>query len=343
MRKIPRFLFLFILLLILSIGGAVLYHWKVTQVEASWLFFESLSTILTYLPLVASISILWSLVFKGKNEMSGNDSGFVLQFLFFILFNLTFAIIINEVALPSMEQNIIQTRIYKKMGLKSKPKLKEIQEGKIRMSELNNLQYFPYKENVAFKMGKAVVSMERVYKADAIYYIKNMKIFGYDKNDNLYYIITTPFAKEVGGEILTLNAKYWNVKSGNISLQKTVNGQKVIPLVYNINAIYQLSPGNKARTTSLVNIVRYQDFIFNSGINFHYLSALVYNKISYYMILIILMIIAASMGKTLKNERTTTGKDIVRIIFSYSVSLVLMVLAYDMLIRFSNMIQGLIT
>ncbi len=342
MKKIPRFLLIFIALLILSVAGALLYHWKISQVDPGWLLYESLLSVLTYLPLIASVSVLWSLVFKAPNEMNVGDNAFILQFLFFIIFNLSFAFAINEIALPAMEQNIVYNKIIKKSGLKEKPRLKDVQEGKIKAAEIKNLKYFPYKENIAFSMGRAVVSMERLYKADSIFYIQNMKIFGYDKNQKLYYIITTPFAKEVGGQMLTLNPAYFDVSGGSVRRTKSIQGQKIIPLIYDVNAIYQLSPGSDNRSVSLVNIVRYQDFIFNSHINFHYISGLVYSKISYYMLLIVLMIVSSSMGKVLKNQRATTGKDIVRVIFSYAVSLLLMVLSYDMLVRLSNMIQGLI-
>lgn len=342
MRKIPRFLLIFIALLVLSVAGAVLFHWQISKVDQDWLLYESLASVLTYLPLIAAVSVVWALVFKGQSEINSADSAFILQFLFFILFNLGFAFIINEIALPALEQRTLHARILKKTGLKEKPRLKDIQEGKIKAAEIKNLKYFPYKENIAFKMSRAVVSMERLYKADQIFYIQNFRIFGYDKNGRLYYVITSPFAKEVGGQILALNPVYFDVSGGSVRRTRSVQGQKMIPLIYDINGIYSLSPGQKNRNVSLVNIVRYQDFIFNSGINFHYISGLVYNKISYYMILILLMIVSASMGKTLKNQRATTGKDIVRIILSYAVSLLLMVLSYDMLVRLSNMIQGLI-
>lgn len=342
MKKVPRFLLIFIILFVFAFVTILIYNLKVVKIEKVWLIFVCLKEMLLYLPLIATLSILWSLVFKSKNEVGRNPKDkFFLSFIFYVIFSFAFAFAMNEYVISKLEEKTYYQVKSKKSLLKLKT-MQDITKEKFTTKEFKNLKYYPYKKNVAFAMGRAIVNMRRLYNMDNIYYITGLKVIGYTKKNQIDYIVTAKLAKIVGSQIYAYKPIFNQYKNGKLSKVKYIKGKRGIPLTYNIKAIYGLTPNRRLKELSLLNIFLYNEYIYGSKINFQRLGNVVYNKVSYYIILIFMMIVSASVGWSMRNQRLTGTKDIFTMVSFYVVSFGLTVLVYDMLIRMMNTIYGLI-
>ena len=338
MKKIPRFLMFFIVLFILALAATMFYLMKVAGTEKTWLLYQTLVVVFRYLPVIAALSVLWALLYKSPNEIPNTNSTFLLPFIFFTIFNLSLAFLANEFFLPVLHDNIIQNRILKRQHMKVRPHLKDVNPGKLRISEFKSLKYFPYRKNIVFAMDRGFVHFERLYKADKVFYVKGFTLVAYDANHRLDFSVSAPYGKINGNKILTLGARFIQYRNGKVYKIRQYKRQHSYPLLYSADGIYSLYPDASEAEISLWKVLRYRNFLLHSKISFYNYSIAIYNKISYYSIFLILLIFASALGQSLKNQRSTTIKDFIQLAASYLVSFVIIVLVYDTLIAATNMI-----
>ena len=337
MKKIPRFLMFFIVLLTLAIAVTLFYLLKITGTGKIWLIYQTLVIVFRFLPVIAALSVLWALLYKSPNEFQSEKS-FALPFIFFTIFNISLAFLANEFLLPWLHDSIVQNQILVRRHMKVRPHLKDIDPGKIRIAEFKSLKYFPYHKNVGFAMGRGFVRFGRLYKADRVFYVKGFTLIAYNSAHRIDFSVSAPYGKISGNQILTLGARFIEYKNGRVYKIRQYKKQHQYPLLYSADGIYSLDPNAPEEEISLWKVLRYRNYLLHSKISFYHYSAVIYNKIAYYSIFLILLIFASAMGQSLKNRRSTTIKDFIQLAASYIISFIIIVLVYDTLIAATNMI-----
>lgn len=341
MKKIPRFILLFVILLVFCAVLGSIYLIKVTHVDQMWLPYHLLSTVATYLPLISALSILWSLVFKDKNEVAKPKSGLMLSFLFYTIFTAAAGVGLNEFALPAVYDHNQQTLRLEKLGVDKLPVLLDTSGTNFTASEMDKAKYYLYKDHIAFAMGTVMVSMGKLYNAGGTFYVDDLKIVAYTTNGNLDYVITSRYAKEADGKLVALNPIYYDYSGGSLVSKKQITGRRAIPLLYNIHAIYDISSFSEMKDVNMISVMMYNDFVYHSKLNLFRLGNIVYNKVAYYVILIFLMIIASSLGWSMQSVRAITKRDVFQVISFYIVTFFLAFGAFDLLVKCANMIYAL--
>ncbi len=341
MKKIPRFILIFIILLIFTLLISFIYLMKVTHTDKLWISYHLLQTLANYLPLIAALSILWSLVFKNKNEVAKPKSGVMLSFLFYTIFTVAAGIGLNEFALPTIYEHNQQTIRMDKLNIDTLPGLVDLGGTNFNASVMDKARKFLYKDNIAFAMGTVMVSMDKLYNARGNFYVEDLKVVAYTTNGSLDYVITAKYAKEVGGQLIALNPIYYEYTGNTLVSKKYITGRRAIPLLYNIRAIYELSSFREMRDVNLLNVMLYNDFVFHSRLNLFRLGNIVYNKVGYYVILVFLLILASSLGWNMQNVRAVTQKDVFQIISFYLISFFLAFGAFDLFVKLINMVYTL--
>jgi hypothetical protein len=247
----------------------------------------------------------------------------------------------NEFAISRLEEMAYHSSMVQKQDT-SRERLTDETGDKFTLSEFRNLRLYPFKENVTFMMGRALVNMGKLYNADGIFYITDLKVIAYDTNKNIDYIVAGQYAKVVDNQIVVHNPTYYEYSRGRIRSTKELREKRNIPLIYNIKGVYSLSSKEQLRDISMLNIILYYEYVYGSKINFQRIGNVIYNKVSYYVIMIFLLIVCSSAGWAMRNTRITQTKDIFQMVSFYIVSFVVVTLCYDLLIRMMNMIYGLV-
>jgi hypothetical protein len=343
MKKFNTFVLWAILFSLIVIVFSGLYHVRIEKLSQIWLPYTIGIDLLFYLPLIAALSVLWPIVFRSKAEMQNPPSPATASFfmLLYIFVMIGAAILLQEVALPKFYENAVFQKQLKDQGLSLKRPYQDKTAEKFSMAEFDQVYRMPAKENIAFSMGNSYVHFEKMYNGGGSYYIKGAKIIAYNNKKQLDYIITAAYAKLLEGELYAVSPTYFEFRQGQLSQSKRIGGVKKIPIIYDSDGIYNLSSEGTSKMASLVDIFLYNTYVYSSKINFFHLGNIVFNKMAYYIVLAILLLIASSFGAGYKNKRPL-NKEYLQAACFFVLSLFVMAFLYDSLIEAVNMIYGLV-
>lgn len=340
MKRIPKFLLFFVFLIIFVAVASFIFHSRIEKIKDIWLLYTILKDLMRFFPLLTTLAILWSQVFQNKGGASSERGGGISTFLFYTIFSTVVAFAVNEVLIVQIYESTNHKVFLQKYKMDKPPSLHNVKPDQFSSAEMKIAMYYPHKDNVTFAMGRAIVSIDRLYKVKNTFYMEGVKVIGYNQNLKLDYIVNATYGKLIGDHIAIINATYYEYFNNALSKAMIVKSENKIPIVYDMNAVYHLS--SPLKEVSLLNVILNQDFIFGSKINFYQLSNRIFNKIAYYIIMIVLLIFSYSISNSLRNERTLKVGDIFQVLSFYVVSFVLLALTYDMLIRLVNMVYALV-
>jgi len=337
MKKLSQ-IFLYLFLLVIVMGSAALFFYiqfsKYPLLDA---LIASLRLIYTYLPILAGLALLWGLVFQGGGISQNAAIGPVIVYIFIMMGT---AIALQEIALPTLTEVKQQTLILQAKKATRMPSF-TANPTNISMAEFSSVSWFVSKDNLVFAQKNTFLSFEKLYKAPrGIYYGINFKIVSFDDKGRLEYVFIAPYVKAHGTDLLTLSARAYEYKNGDLSSQKGYTVKK-ITLPYPIDAVYSLRSHGNLEDMSLIHVLQYNDYVYGSRINFYHLGILIFFKISYYTMMILIIILCAGFGLSFQNQRLV-GKDIVPALSFLLVSSAVTIMVYDILLAAVNMIYGLI-
>src|SRR5208283_4828735 len=146
----------------------------------------------------------------------------------------------------------------------------------------------------AFSMGNSYVYFGKMFNGNGSYYIFNLRIVSYNPNMMLDNIISADRAKIYEDEILAVSPYYFTFSGNRYAGGRQLYGIKKIPLLYSADGIYNLSSESTGKVASLADVFLNSEYVFSSKINFFHLGNIIFNKISYYIILAFMMILASS-------------------------------------------------
>lgn len=341
MKKIPKFILIFLILFVFANVLSFLYFWKIQEIEMMWMPYHMIRQFLVFLPLIASISILWSLVFKEKTEAVKPKSGAVLFFFFYTFFAFVIAFGLSEFLMSFTYQKVMQKNLLNQYEVTEAPEIESGSDDIISKDQFDNLKYYLHKDDVSFAMETVMVYMEELYNVKGNYFIKGLQIIAYATNQKIEYIISAEYAREYENALYILDPVYYEYSRGKLDTKTTIQGVKTVRLIYDIEGIYNTFPLQDIKDVNLLNIILYNDFVYLSKINLFRMSNITYNKLAYYVILILLIILSVSIGWSIQNIKIVK-REIFQMICFYILSFIIVTAAYDILIKLSNMIYGLV-
>lgn len=337
MKKLNQFfLYLFLLIVVLGLAG-FFYFLQFAKMASLDALIASLRLVYTYLPILAGLALLWGLVFQGGGLSQSTAIGPVILYIFIIMGG---AIALQEIAIPSLTEMKQQSLILQAKKAKGMPKF-TVNPTNVSASEFSSLSWFVSKENLAFAQKNTFLSFEKLYKGpQGIYYGINFKIVSFDDQGRLDYVFISPQVKAYETDLFALSARAYEYKNGNLVSQKGYTVKK-LTLPYPAGAIYSLRAHGNLEDISLIDVLRYNDYVYGSRLNFYHVGILIFFKISYYTMLIVIIILCAGFGLTFQNQRLV-GKDIVPALSFLLVSTAVTIMVYDILLAAVNMVYGLI-
>lgn len=342
MRKFNSFFGYFILLSIFIIIISAVFHVKIEKMDGIWILYYTSLDLLNYIPVITGLCILWPLVFRSKsdiqNPVSNTTLGFFVIMFIFIIMGGVFAF--QELAVPKLYEFISHQAMLKEKNLNMKVKFTDVTGVKFSMAEFNNLKYLPVKNDIAFSMGKSYAYFQKMYNGSGSYYIEGFRLIAYNSKNQLDYIVAAEYGKISEGDLYAVNPVYYEYRGGIFSKTQKITGIKKIPIVYDANGIYALSSESTAKIAGLIDIFMYNDYVYDSKINFFHLGNIVFNKIAYYISLIFVLIICASFGAAFQNLRPLYREYFQTACF-YVLSALSVALLYDTLVAVVNMIYGM--
>jgi hypothetical protein len=344
MRHFTSFLANFLFLLLFVILISVFCHFRIDGQKGLWLLYSISQDLLLYLPLTAALGILWGLVVRDKSEaqLPVPVSVTTLFVILYILVMIASAFLFQELLIPKIYEQASYRDMLQDRKIEVKDKIKDTTGEKFKMSEFDKLPMMEARQNIAFMIGSSLVYFEKMYDGNGAYYIEGFRFIAYNTNQKLDYILTSRRAKWTEGEILTIDPVYTGYTSGNqISQVKTIQGIKKVPVSYSADAAFHLSSDHRVRHASLVRIFMHNDYIYGSNLNLYRIGNIVFNKIAYYIILIVLLVTASAVGMRWRNQRLV-GKDFFPLVCFYVVTFLSMVLFCDILYSLANMVYGLV-
>jgi hypothetical protein len=245
--------------------------------------------------------------------------------------------ILQEFALPSMYDNISYGEKLKMTGFKAAPG--DTTGENFSMSEFSQTGSMKSRNNIAFSTGNSYIYFEKMFDGRGSYYVEGFSFISYNSNKELDFVITSDNAKIVSDLIYMVNPVYFDYYRGAVYTVKRINGIKKIVLAYRPAGIFALSSDAVPDTVSLVNVFLYSDFAFNSGVNFYRLGNIVFDRVSYYIILFLMMILASTFGAAFRNMRLVS-RDYLQTAAFYAVSFFIVALVYDSLSQAVNLIYS---
>ena len=332
-----------LLVLMFVIVISLIYHLKVDKISQLWLLYTVAQDILQYIPLTAGLGIFWGLVIRSRDEAQNPIPISVtsINIIFYIIIMMAGSILFQELLIPKIYNMANYQMILKDNKLMDQKKIKDITGSKFTITEFNNLKYMDVKNNIAFFVGNSIIYFEKMYNGNGSYYINGFRFIAYNKKNQLDFILTSKYAKIVDNELYSVNPTFFGYTNGKLDLIKIVNSNKKIPIGYQADALYNLTSDYRIKVVSLIDIFMYNDYIYNSSINLYRLGNIVFNKLSFYITLIILLIISSITGMKFRNQRLV-NKDYFLIICFYIVSTLSMFICYDILISIANMVYGMV-
>lgn len=343
MKQFFSYIFTTLVLLAATAAFSLIYHLRIEKLDGLWLIISVAQDLVIYLPPAAALSFLWGLVFRGKNESQPPSQAVTTFFaILYILVMISATFAFQEVLVPRLYDMASYRSMLERNKLDTKVTISDTTGAKFTMKEFANLKYMDSRENIAFYMGMNLVYFEKMYNGNGSYYVKGMRFIAFTTNGRLDYILTSENAKIADNNILSVSPVYYGYgRNGDIVQVKRTDGIKKIPLEYDPDALFRLTTDYKVRTASLLDVFLYSDYIFGSRLDYYRIGNLVFNKLSYYIILILLLVLAVSFGSVYRNQRPV-NKDFAQAAAFYLASFFLTVLAYDILVAFSNMIYGVL-
>lgn len=344
MKKFNSFLLYLILLNVFVLVIGMIYHIRVEKLDKIWLLYRMSLDVVFFLPLNASLAIFWPLIFRDKAEMQNPISKTTLGYftILYIFITLGIGFAFQEILVPVLYNRADYLTTLKENKLEApKVRIKDTTAEKFQAVEFNNVRFMPMKENIAFSMGNSFVYFEKMYDGSGSYYIQNFRIISYTAKKQIDYIVSGDRGKLVDGELYALSPFYFAYAGGQLSSVKRMDGIKKIPIVYDADGIFALSSEATAGIASLVDVFKYSDYIYNSKINFYHLGNIVFNKVAYYILLAVMLILAVSFGSSLRNQRQIQ-REYVQTGAFFIVSFALTAILYDTLVSVINMIYGMI-
>lgn len=343
MRHFTSFIANFFILLVFILLISTIYHVKVDQLKELWLAYSITQDLLLYMPLMAALGILWGLVIRDKTEaqMPIPSSVTTLFVIVYILVMSGGAFLFQELLVPKIYDMASYRDMLRDRKITLKDKIQDTTGAKFKLSEFDSLPKLETRQNLAFMIGGSLVYFEKMYDGKGAYYIEGFRFIAYNTNKKLDYILTSRRAKWTEGQIYAIDPVYTGYSGGSISTVKNIQGVKKVPVSYSPDAVFHLPSDHRVRHASLVRIFMHNDYIYGSNLNLYRIGNIVFNKIAWYIILIVLLVTASAVGMRWRNQRLV-GKDYFPLVSFYAVTFLSMVIFCDILFSLANMVYGLV-
>ncbi len=343
MKKTGSFIGLFLLLAVFVLVFSVIYYYRMDKTISSLLIITVSRTFLFYIPVIASLSILWPIVFRSaaENSYTGRESGSNFNITVFMFLVIGAVFLYQEAALPAIYDNISYSNNLRSKGITVKNTVRDTTGEKFTMAEFNALGEMNFRSNIAFSAGTSYIYFGKMYDGKGSYYIEEFRFINFKTSGEVDYIITSGYAKIVNDLIYIVNPVYFEYSGQIAKTEKKINGIKSIILPYRASGIFALSSENVPETVSLINILLYNDFALSSGINYRSLGNVIFNRIGYYLILVLMLLISSTFGTAFKNMRMLKREYLQTAVF-YLASFLLVSLCYDTFNAVLNLIYCLL-
>ena len=347
MRKFSSFILYFIIGSLFVIIYSVIFHTRFEKPDTIWIYFKISQDLLFYLPLIGSLSLFWPQVFATKKDAQSPLTPAALSFytLIFIFIMIGSSFLLQELAIPKLYnwseyKAELKSKNIKDSDLKNKDLSDKTQE-KFKLSEFEQLKYMHSRDNITFQMEGSFINFQQMVDGKGCFYVTGCRIISYFSNNTLSNITTADKGKIVDSILYLVSPLSIDYKNGAQIGSKRVDGIKKIPLIYNVNGIFSLSVESTASIASLIDIFIYNDYVYNSKVNFYHIGNIVFMKLCYYIVFVIMLILSGSIGIALRNRRLIKNEYFQTAAF-YVISFIGTTLLYDTLVAVVNMIYGIV-
>lgn len=343
MKKFGRYITYLIVLSLFVIGMSLGMHVIVEKKDVVWLLYSVALDYLYYIPIIASLSILWPLVIKSRKEAESGVTPaatgfFIIVYIFGVMAG---CLAFQEVAVPGLYEMAKYQSNMKQARIRLPKQMSDRTGKKFDVSEFYNLNALPSKGNVAFAMGNSYVYFQRMYKKGGSYYVTGFRMIGYREGGKaIEEVLASTYAKIVDDEVILVNPVVQKFSGGKL-VSSSRPGKKVVTLIYDAAGIYNLSSDSTSKASSLIDIFRYNNYVLSSKVNFFHVGNMVFNKIAYYISVILILILVSSFGSAFRSQRPLT-RDYFQTICFYAVSFAGVAVVYDILIAIVNTVYGLV-
>lgn len=341
MRKMSRYLLYLIVLTVFVTVMSGVIHFYFEKADGLWALYRIANDYLYYIPIITSLSILWPLVVKSRSEAQSPPAAqgfFTLVYIFAVLAG---SVVFQELAVPKLHGLAVDSAVVKAKNIRSLRTEPDKTGKKFSVQEFYRLSSRPSRDNIAFAMGNSYLYFQKMTDGNGAFYVTGFRMISYTPQKKLDYVLASTYAKIVDQELLAVNPVYQQYSGGKMTFSKRVSGVKSVPLIYDPAGIYALSSIGTSRSASLIDIFLYNNFVYSSKINFHQLGNSVFNKIAYYISVILILIIVSSFGSAFASRRALS-RDYFQTVCFYAVSFGAVSFLYDILISVINMIYGLV-
>lgn len=335
MKRTGSFIGIFLILAVFVLIFSFIYFYRLDKVLSLDLIFPVSKTFLFYLPVIASLSVLWPIVFRSPGEGPagpgrGGSNFNITAFMFLILLSV-FAL--QEYLLPALYDGTGPGALFRKNAVK------DTTGEKFSLNEFNSLDGLKTHSNIVFSAGSSYIYFAKMYESGSSYYVEGFRFINYKTSGDPDYIISAGYAKIVDDLIYIVSPAYFEYSGRAVKNVRQIRGNKAIVLPYRAKGIFALS-SDSPESMSLIKVMLYNDYAFGSGINFHSLGNVIFNRIGYYIILVLMLLISSTFGTAFKNMRVLRMEYFQTAVF-YIVSLTLISIFYDTFTGALNMIYFL--
>lgn len=252
------------------------------------------------------------------------------------------AFLYREAAIPAMYDFISYNEMLKSRGIVLKTPVKDTTGDKFSISEFDNLGAMKVRSGIAFSTGTSYIYFNKMYDGNGAYYVEGFRFINYKEGKEPDFIISARYAKIFEDFIYVVNPYYYEFSGRAVKTAKQIRGIKIIVLPYRPSGIFALSAVDVPESISLIKVFYYNDYVFNSGLSSPALSNIIFNRLGYYIILVLMLIICSTFGSAFKNMRSLNREYLQTAAF-YLISFFMVSLCYDTLAQVVNMIYYLIT
>jgi len=337
MRKIFKFLLYFLGISFPIIIIIILLNFK-QEKDLFVLSMKVIENYLSYIPVVAAISLLWGLILKTKdfqNSVTGVGLGFSIIMFIFIILGIEF--FLQDIVLQKL--SLRQTNFIKFDFLKKENTKKTVPNTTLTQKEINSFKKLPKKENIAFMMGDVFAYFKKIYKGE-YYYLEDITFIGYSKKGSVDYIVSAQYAKIVDNYIYPIGTTFVDFSKTSRNVFE-VHPSKKIYLTYDPEAIYLFASDEEIDKISLIDVFRFSDFLFSSKIHYLRLGNIIYNHLVYYIITFFLIFVSSIIG-----TKYPLNRPISKEYFEWGcfiiVSATAIIVSYDILVALARMLYELL-
>lgn len=343
MKKFGRYIVYLIVLSLFVITMSLIIHVLIEKKDMVWLFYSVALDFLYYIPIITSLSILWPLVVKSRKEAESGVTPaatgfFIIVYIFAVMAG---CVAFQEIAVPGLYE-MAKNQAGQKQGRFRFAKQTSDRTGKkFSVSEFYNLGGLPSKSNIAFAMDKSFIYFQKMIKKGGSYYVTGFRMITYKEGGKaIDQVLACSYAKIVNDEAFLVNPVVQKFSGGKMVSSGRV-GIKSVPLIYEADGIYNLSSESSSKASSLIDIFRYNNYVYSSKINFFHVGNMVFNKIAYYISVILILILVSSFGSAFRSQRPLY-RDYFQTICFYVISFAGVAVVYDILIAIVNTVYGLV-